>query len=223
MRSWENRGDTIVLDEPLYAHYLAATGLDHPGRDEVIAAGPTDWQPAVDRLLEPAAEGVAVVYQKHMAHHLLTGRDRGWINQLTNVLLIRNPREVVASYARTRPNLNAEDIGFPQQLQLYAELTAAGPPPRVIESSELLRDPEHYLRSWCDDLGVAFTDRMLSWPPGPRDSDGVWARHWYEAVWRSTAFTAHQPREIDLEPTASAVAEICMPMYRALYDVRWRP
>ena len=223
MRSWENRGDTMVMDEPLYAHYLAATGLDHPGRDEVIAAGPADWETAVDRLFEPVPDDVAVVYQKHMAHHLLPARDRSWINRLTNVLLIRDPREVVASYVRARPNVTADDIGFPQQMQLYSELAAAGTTPLVIESSDLLHDPERYLRSWCDDLGVAFTDRMLSWPPGPRDSDGVWARHWYQAVWRSTGFAAHQPTEIDLGPTASGVAEACMPLYRALYDVRWRP
>ena len=45
MRAWENRPDCIVVDEPLYAHYLQATQLDHPARDEVIAAGPTPQRP----------------------------------------------------------------------------------------------------------------------------------------------------------------------------------
>jgi hypothetical protein len=223
MRAWENRGDTLVLDEPLYAHYLAATGLDHPGRDEVIATGPTDWPAAVARLLEPMPDGVAVVYQKHMAHHLLPDLDHDWVAQLTNVLLIRDPREVVASYIRARPDVTVEDVGFPQQVQLYDELVAAGAAPRVIESSDLLGAPERFLRSWCDDIGVAFTDRMLSWPPGPRDSDGVWAEHWYESVWQSTGFAPQRERQVDLAGAAAKVAEACMPLYRALWDVRWQP
>src|ERR1700709_1245534 len=118
MRSWENRPDTVVVDEPLYAHFLAETGIDHPGRDEVLAVGETDWRVVVDALLAPLPSAVDVFYQKHMAHHLLPSIDRDWIGSLTNVLLIRDPREVVASYVKSRERVTASDIGLPQQISL---------------------------------------------------------------------------------------------------------
>lgn len=157
MRSWENRGDTVVVDEPLYAHYLQATGLDHPGRDEVIAAGETDWRRAVARLVGPVPGGAGVFYQKHMAHHLLPGMDRGWVSRLTNVLLIRDPREVVASYVRSRATVTVDDTGLPQQVGLHRELA-----PPVLDAADVLRRPGPYLRALCDHVGVAFTARMLA-------------------------------------------------------------
>ena len=159
MRSWENRPDTIVIDEPLYAHYLNATGLDHPGREEVIGTGETDWRKVVATLLGPVPDGTKVFYQKHMAHHLLPGIDRGWVAGLTNVLLIRDPREVVASYVRSRADVTADDLGLPQQIQLYDELAAAGTPPPVIDARDFLLDPESYLRAMCRHVGVDFTAR----------------------------------------------------------------
>jgi Sulfotransferase domain len=221
MRSWENRGDTTVVDEPLYAHYLLATGLDHPGRDEVIAAGDTDWRRVVDALVGPVPGGARVFYQKHMAHHLLPGMDRGWVARLTNVLLIRDPREVVASYVRSRATVTVEDTGLPQQVRLHGELAAAGQAPPVLDAADVLRRPEAHLRALCDHAGVDFTPRMLAWPPGPRDSDGVWGRHWYEAVWRSTGFAEHRPRQVRLTGPAAAVAEECLPLHRRLHEARW--
>ena len=107
MRAWENRGDCAVSDEPLYAAYLAETGLDHPGRDDVIAAGECDWRKVVRDLVGAVPEGKPIWYQKHMCHHLLPGMDRDWIMDLTNVLLIRDPAEVVASYLRTRGTVSS--------------------------------------------------------------------------------------------------------------------
>jgi Sulfotransferase domain len=222
MRSWENRPDTVVVDEPLYAHYLAVTGLDHPGRDDVVAAGETDWRVVVARLLGPVPAGTRVFYQKHMAHHLLPGIARGWVAGLANVLLIRDPREVVASYVRSRADVTADDIGLPQQVRLYDELDAAGTPPPVVDAADFLGHPESYLRALCRHVGVDFTDRMLAWPPGPRDSDGVWGPHWYDAVWRSTGFAEHRPRDVHLDGGAAAVAEECLPLYERLHARRWR-
>ena len=125
MRAWENRHDTMVVDEPLYAHYLEVTGLDHPGRDEVIAAGEPDWRKAVRALLGPVPDGIAVFYQKHMTHHLVPDVERSWIGGLTNVVLIREPREVLASYVRSRADVHPDDLGLFQQIQLYDELVAA--------------------------------------------------------------------------------------------------
>ena len=220
MRSWENRPDTIVIDEPLYAHYLNATGLDHPGRAEVISAGETDWRKVVATLLGPVPDGAGVFYQKHMAHHLLRGVDRGWVAELTNVLLIRDPREVVASYVRSRADVTAEDLGLLQQVQLYDELVTAGTPPPVIDARDFLMDPESYLRAMCRHVGVDFTPGMLTWPPGRRDSDGVWGRYWYDAVWRSTGFAEYRPRHPPLDERSATVAEACRPQYERLHEAR---
>jgi hypothetical protein len=201
----------------LYAAYLAATGLDHPARDEVIAAGETDPAKVVAALLGPAPGGRPLWYQKHMTHHLLPGMAHDWIHALANVLLIRDPREVVASYVKSRAAVTAEDIGLPQQLQLFDELAErSGVAPPVIDAGDFLRAPEAHLRALCTRLGIAFTERMLSWPAGRRDSDGIWAPHWYAAVWASTGFEPSRPREPQLDPEAARVADACRPAYESL-------
>ena len=224
MRAWENRGDCVVSDEPLYAHYLAATGADHPGRDEVIAAGATDWRRVVADLLGPLPDGQPIWYQKHMTHHLLPGMDRGWIDQLTNVLLIRDPAEVVASYLRTRGTVSAEEIGLPQQSELFQRLADRdGRAPPVIDAGEFLRNPEGHLRAVCALLGIPFTDRMLHWPAGPRASDGVWAPHWYHAVWQSTGFETPREKPIELGTEGARVVDECRGIYQALRAHRLVP
>jgi len=223
MRAWEHRGDCAVSDEPLYAAYLAQTGLDHPGRDAVLAAGETDWRRVVAALLGPAPGGAPLWYQKHMSHHLLPGMDLEWVLRLRNVLLIRDPAEVVDSYLKTRATVVPDDIGLLQQGRLFDLLSAhLGAPPPVIDAGEFLRAPEAQLRALCAHLGVRFTPRMLHWPPGPRDSDGVWAPYWYQAVRASTGFEAWRPREIALPPAAAAVAEACRPVYERLRGHRLR-
>jgi hypothetical protein len=217
MRSWENRPDCAVVDEPLYAYYLAATGLDHPARDEVIAAGQTDWRAVVRELT--TAKPAPVYYQKHMTHHLLPDLPRDWIASLTNVLLIRDPFEVVASYVRSRAAVVAADIGLVQQSELYEQLGETVP---VIDAADFLRDPEGYLRWLCDHVGVEFSDRMFSWPAGPRESDGVWAPHWYASVWASTGFEPYRPREVSLSGDALRAAEDSRPHYERLHAARVR-
>jgi hypothetical protein len=220
MRSWENRPDTTVVDEPLYAAYLDRTGIEHPMRDEVVASQPTDLGEAVATLSVPLPDGVDVHYAKHMSHHVSQDMDLRWTLDFHNVLLIRDPAEVVASYVRARESCEPEDIGLPQQgwlMELWDEQGADVP---VIDAGDFLRAPEAHLRWLCDWLGIAFTDRMLSWPEGPRDSDGVWAPHWYAAVWSSTGFGPWRPREIDLSEHDAAVAEACRPVYDALFARR---
>lgn len=223
MRAWENRGDCAVSDEPLYAAYLATTGLDHPGRDEVIAAGETDWRRVVDGLLGPPPGGAALWYQKHMSHHLLPEMEVDWVLRLRNVLLIRDPAEVVSSYIKSRATVTPEDIGLPQQGRLFDLLRERqGETPPVIDAGDFLRAPEAHLRALCARLGIAFTPRMLSWPPGPRDSDGVWAPYWYDAVRQSTGFEPWRVRETALTGDAAAVAEACRPVYERLRAFRIR-
>ena len=222
MRAWENRGDCAVSDEPLYAAYLAATAADHPMREEVIAAGETDWRKVDAALLGPIPGGRLIWYQKHMAHHLLPEMGREWIHRLTNVLLIRDPCEVVASYLKSRATVTAADIGLPQQAALYDELAAIGKPPPIIDAGDFLRAPETYLRALCELLDIEFTGRMLHWPSGPRASDGIWAPHWYAQVWKSTGFDRSSVREIRLSGQAAEVADACLPHYRHLHAQRLR-
>ena len=215
MRAWENRGDCAVSDEPLYAAYLAATGLDHPMREEVIATGQTDPAKVVAALLGPVPAGKPLWYQKHMSHHLLPGMPRDWIHALQNV---------VASYVKSRATVTPEDIGLPQQARLFDELAErAGVAPPVIDAADFLRAPEAHLRALCACLGIAFSDRMLHWPPGARDSDGVWAPHWYEAVWASTGFEPWRAREARLDGEPARVAEACRPAYEKLLAHRLSP
>lgn len=213
MRSWENRPDTKVVDEPLYGFYLDRTQLDHPGRDEIIAVMGSDWRPIVADLTAPVD---GVYYQKHMTHHLLPELPRDWIGQLTNVLLIRDPAEVIASYTRARESVVAADIGLIAQCELYDQL--GGVP--VIDSADFLRQPEAYLRFLCDHVGVEFTDAMLSWPAGPRDSDGVWAKYWYDTVIASTGFAPYRPREVSLSGAAEQAEADSRPYYERLSAVR---
>lgn len=220
MRAWENRPDTVVVDEPFYAAYLARTGLDHPARQEVIASQPTDPDEVVGQLRAPLADGVGVHYAKQMTHHLDPGQDLAWIRDFRNVLLIRDPVEVVASYVKSRETCEPEDIGILQQLQLLETLESYDDPPPVVDAADFLRDPESHLRWLCDWLDIGFTDRMLSWPAGSRDSDGVWAPHWYDAVLASTGFAAYRPREVRLDAHDAAVAEACRPAYDALRRLR---
>jgi hypothetical protein len=216
MRSWENRPDTRVVDEPLYAYYLNETGLNHPAREDVIAAGETSWRAVVAELTAPVR---GVYYQKHMTHHLIPQLPRDWIPSLTNILLIRDPAEVVASYVRSRADVVAEDIGLVQQAELFDLLGGDVP---VIDAADFLRKPEPYLRWMCDHVGIPFTDRMLHWPAGPRDSDGVWAPYWYDAVIASTGFAPYRPRTVALTGAAQAAAEQSRPHYERLYEVRLR-
>ena len=219
MRAWENRPDTVVVDEPFYAAFLHRTGLDHPARDEVVASQPTDVDEVVAGLSAPLPDGVAVHYAKHMTHHLAPGQDLSWARGFRNVLLVRDPVEVVASYVKSREACEPEDIGLLQQVAL---LDVLDDEPPVVDAADFLRDPELHLRWLCDWLGIDFTDRMLHWPAGPRDSDGVWAPHWYDAVWASTGFAAYEPRQVELSAHDAAVAEACRPAYDRLHARRLR-
>ena len=223
MRSWGNRPDTAVIDEPLYANYLLATGIDHPGRDEIIAAGETNWRRVVRMLTGPIPGGRAIWYQKHMTHHMRPALETDWFAELTHAFLIRDPREVILSYAKTRPSITSEDIGVMQQVQLYERIRSeVHTGPVVIDAGDFLRRPEAHLRAWCDRLGIEFLDAMLSWPAGPRDTDGVWAPYWYEAVQKSTGFAPWRQRNLDLPQKYRRLVDSNYPLYELLYAKRLR-
>ncbi len=221
MRAWENRGDAAVWDEPLYAYYLHKTGIEHPGADEVIAAGETDWRKVVKMITGPVPGGQPIFFQKHMTHHLLDEIDRGWLDQMVNCFLIRSPAEVVASYSRTRENPVIEDVGVVQQAEIFDYLRARKKrAPLVIDARDVLENPEGMLKALCNAVGVEFTPRMLSWPAGPRESDGVWATYWYDSVIASTGFMPYRQRSLRLSTELEAIVKDCEPYYRRLYDLR---
>jgi len=212
MRSFGNRSDTVVVDEPLYGYYLARTDVQHPGRDEVIASMPADWREVLAQLATaPLPSGKSVYYQKHMTHHLLAEVDRGLLARLSHAFLIRDPRRLLASYARVRSQPVLADLGLEQQAEIFR---AFGGP--VIDSADILRDPRAALEALCDALGLAFDPAMLSWPPGPRPTDGVWARYWYDSVWRSTGFGPYLDSAAELPPELEPLAAACQPFYEEL-------
>ena len=221
MRSWGNRGDTRVIDEPFYGHYLTVTGADHPGREEVIAHQGRDWRKVAAELHAPLPAGTRVFYQKHMSHHLLPNMGREWLAGLTHAFLIRNPREMLLSLDARLNEFALPDTGLPQQVEIFDSMRReTGLVPLVIDSSDLLVHPEPLLRKMCDRLSLPFTDRMLSWPAGRRDTDGVWAKHWYDQVEQSTGFAPYRPKTGDLPAHLESLERECRPYYEQLYAHR---
>ncbi|QKK03931.1 MAG: HAD family hydrolase [Pseudomonadota bacterium] len=222
MRAFENRPDCAVSDEPLYGAWLKISGEKHPMHEEIVAAMDCDWRSVVDDLTGAAPEGRPVWYQKHMTHHILPEMmDTGWLSKLTHVFLIRDPRHVVASYLGKRDTVSPEAIGVPQQQALHDFITGrVGQNPPIIDSGEFLTDPEGHLRALCERLHIPFSNEMLSWPAGPRESDGVWAPHWYQKVWETTGFGPPPGAPPELAGRARAVAQSCRPLYEQLYRKR---
>lgn len=223
MRSFDNRTDSVVCDEPFYAHYLHVTQKDHPGKNEVIAAGETDWRKVVEWLTGPIPGGKRLFYQKQMTHHLLPHIERDWLAKVTNCFLIRHPRDVLTSYIKIVPNPSDEDTGFPQQLEIFQWLRRnLDITPLVIDSVEVLNEPRHTLGLLCDALGLDFQESMLSWAPGLRPTDGVWAKHWYKEVETTTAFRPYKPKPDQVPDSLSDLYDRCLASYEALYEHRLR-
>jgi sulfotransferase family protein len=223
MRAWANRPDTFVIDEPFYAFYLRATGKKHPGADEIMEAGETDWRKVVEqcgrRLSAPTAK--KIFYQKQMTHHLLPEIDLEWLVGMTNCFLIRDPREVILSYIKKQSNPMLEDLGFVQQAEIFDWVRArTGSIPPVIDASDVLQNPERILQLLCTAVAIEFDESMLSWPSGLRETDGVWARYWYGEVAKSTSFQPYKPREGIVPDRLHELHEQCREYYERLYEYR---
>lgn len=229
MRAFENRPDTIVWDEPFYAAELAATGRDHPMREAVIRAGPTDPQAVVARLVGPVHDArkpaATVFYQKHMTHHMLPTFPLGWIDRVASAFLIREPERVLASYTRTWAQVSLAEIGVPQQLAIFERVAdRLGHAPPVVDSADILADPPGVLRALCAALSIPFSEAMLAWPAGRRASDGVWAPAWYAQVEQSTRFGAPDTSALpELEGELARIAAAARPAYERLRQHRIRP
>ena len=224
MRAWGNRADTFVVDEPLYAYYLQATGKNHPGAAEVIAAGETDWHKVVSHLTkEPLSSGKRIFFQKHMTHHVLLEMDHEWIVDLENCFLIRDPREVILSYIKKNPEPALEDLGFVQQAEIFNFVCArTDSVPPVVDARDVLENPERILRWLCEAIGVEFDEAMLSWRPGLRETDGIWAKHWYPEVATSTSFRPYKPTKGAVPDRLRAIEARCRQCYDKLHQHRLR-
>lgn len=223
MRAWGNRPDTIVCDEPLYAHYLKQTGLDHPGREKVIAHHECDWRKVVTWLTGTLPTGKTIFYQKHMSHHLLPEIEREWLTRLTNCFLIREPREMLTSLIKNVPNAKLPDTGLPQQVELFeSERRRLGATPPVLDARDVLENPRGLLEALCRQIGVPFMTEMLSWPPGRRETDGIWAPHWYAAVEKSTSFEPYRPKNEPVPDALRGLLSECEQHYRQLHGNRLR-
>ena len=223
MYAFAARGDCAVWDEPFYAAYLQATGLNHPMRDEIVAGHEADPAIVAGRCAAEAPGGKPLFYQKHMTLHMIPAFDRGFMRTCENVFLIRHPARVVASYARKREGPTLADLGFVQQADLFDEVAGwLGRPPLVIDSADVRADPRGTLRALCDALGIGFTDRMLSWPAGGHPADGVWAAHWYGAVHRSTGFEEPEGPLPSVPAQYAHLVDQALPHYRRLAQHRIR-
>ena len=221
MRAWGNRGDTVVIDEPFYAFYLKATGKQHPAAGEVIAAGEIDWRKVVAQLTDPIPNDKRIFFQKQMTHHLLPEVDRQWLDAVTNCFLIRDPRDVIASYIKQWENPALEDLGYVQQAEIFDFVrTRAKSLPPILDAKDVLENPERMLRLLCKLVGVEFSESMLSWPSGLRETDGVWAKHWYGEVAKTTSFQPHRPRHYELPENLRELYERCRDCYEKLYQHR---
>ena len=167
MRSFENRSDTVVLDEPFYAHFLDKTNLNHPGRDEVLLSQDCNWNNVVKMITGPIPQNKPIWYQKHMAQHNLDGCDISWIKNLNNCILIRHPKYVIPSYNREYSISNEQLLGYPQQLDLIRVLEEElGVPPPIFDATDILKNPEKGIKKICMSLGIPFSKKMLKWPKG---------------------------------------------------------
>jgi len=216
MYSFGARSDCAVVDEPFYAAYLTMTGLDHPMRDEIIASQSPDPSEVIQGLIGAPPQGKTHYYQKHMSQHMIDGISRDWVNGVKNVFLIRHPVRVAASFSAKYENPELADIGFVQQAELYDQLVQSGESPVVIDSSDIRCDPEDMLKRLCEALDLEWDPAMLRWAAGGHPDDGVWARHWYGAVHRSTGFATAEGDLPELDIQQQALADAAMPSYEHL-------
>ena len=221
MRSFENRSDCFVSDEPFYSYFLNETDLDHPLKDEIIKSGIIDYSQIIEYLTGPIPHSEKVWYQKHMAHHILPNDDISWIKSLNNCLLIRHPNEVMLSYLKKNEIDTVEQLGYVQQINIYNMLVHdLGTPPIVIDARNLLEKPEEMLIKICKNFQIDFNKKMLSWPSGPRGTDGIWGQHWYKQVESSTGFKPYIKNNEVIPSKYQTVYSECMKHYDFLYQNR---
>jgi len=217
MYSFAQRSDTRVVDEPLYGHYLKATGAEHPGRDEVIAAMDCDAESVIRNvILRPCDR--RVLFMKQMAHHLIPSVDRAFLRETRNVILTRDPVDMLPSLRHQLPTPTLGDTGYALQQELLDQLIALGQDPPVLDSRKLLENPSGVLSALCDRLELPFDRSMLSWEVGARVEDGIWAKHWYANVHKSTGFITYKPKTAPFPEALRLLLAECEPIYARLLE-----
>jgi len=217
MRSFGNRADTAVSDEPFYGCFLKAAGADHPLRKETIDAMDCNWRSVMRSLRGDAPRGAPIWYQKHMWHHMVGPVGYDDFDGFTHAFLIREPERMIASYLRKREAAHFENFGLDRQAEFFErEADRLGHAPPVVDANDILKDPAGVLQKLCKALAIGWSEEMLSWAPGPRATDGPWAPHWYGAVEKSTGFGAADCGPVDLDDDARHLADRCRPHYEQL-------
>lgn len=215
MYSFAQRSDTKVIDEPLYAHYLSVSGVDHPGREEVLKHQLNDAQKVIDEVIL-ADYKRPVLFIKNMAHHL-TGLSTEFLQQLTNIFLIRDPEEMLPSLLHQIPEPVMRDTAYKHQWELFKNLRKEAGIPLILDSKELLLNPKDVLSKLCAQLSIPFDEGMLEWKAGPIPEDGVWARHWYHNVHASTGFNPYEPKQEKVPEHLELLLEECRVYYKKLH------
>jgi hypothetical protein len=221
MYSFAQRDDTVVYDEPLYAHYLSKTPARayHPGAEEVIATMENDGEKVVsDLILADLPKPVA--FFKHMTHHLYN-LDMAFLSKTVNVLLTRDPVDMLPSYAAQVENPTMGDVGYKAHTELLSYLQSIGQNPPILESKQILLNPPKVLGELCERIGIPFKESMLSWQAGARPEDGSWAKYWYKSVHQSTGFGKWvQKQDAEAFPERlRPLLEECKPYYEQLNEL----
>ena len=223
MYSFENRSDCYATDEPLYSSFLLKSGTPHPGAEEVIENNESEVGKIITTLTGPIPDKKQIWYQKHMCHHLPPDSDISWIDNFKNCFLIRDPREVLLSLSKITDSIDLLSTGLPQQLTIFRHvIKSSGKIPPVIDSADVLEDPESILSVLCESIGIPFSKRMLSWEPGPRNCDGLWGKYWYDSVWKSSGFSPPTPKDGELSEHLHSVLEESTMIYQELREMRIR-
>lgn len=221
MRSFGSRADCAVMDEPFFAPYLKLTGVDHPGRKETLETHETDPVVVAQSCAAPAKNGEAYVFQKHMPHHMQFGFPMDWAKSAKHFFLLREPARVIASYAKGRAKFELDDLGFAPQRKLFDTLTTmTGTAPPVIDSVDILTNPEPMLGALCEAIDIPFDPAMLSWDAGARVEDGAWAPYWYTSVESSTGFGSPPTSDPVVPPEYAEMLKVCEADYAALRERR---
>ena len=221
MRSWGSRSDTFVIDEPYYAHYLSQNDLDHPGRDEVIGEGELDSEKVSQGLVNDTKDSCSIYYQKHITHHLLDSIDREWMKSVINCFLIRDPKDMIISYSKVHPNLNMHLLGLEEQNEIFEYVkNITGEIPPIVDAKDVLLNPRNILSKLCGNIGITFSEEMLSWSRGPRDTDGNWGKYWYKNVMNSTGFNEYKSKKEDVPKEYEQLYQKCYILYKKLHRLR---
>ena len=220
MRSWSSRRDTYVTDEPFYAYYLKETKLKHPMHNEIIKKYSSNYNEIVNYLTNEIPQKKKIWYQKHMSHHILNLEKIDWIKNCENCILLRHPKEVINSYSIKNKLNSVEELGYPQQYEIVNFLKKINKSFTVIDSSELLNNPEKVLSAWCKKINIKFDKSMLSWEKGYHSNDGIWRKFWYDNVIKTNRFQKYEKKDITIENKYDSIYNESMRYYRYLKEVK---